>query len=109
MAKRPVNRSEANDSSTPVPGQPRPRRTRVTSAPDTAGTLSAAGAVGQARPVELDPEPESVRRQALATIWKPSEEEIRVRAYHRFLERGGGHGREFDDWIEAERDLKLRG
>ena len=59
--------------------------------------------------MELDPEPGSVRRQALATIWKPSEEEIRVRAYHRFLERGGGHGREFDDWIEAERDLKLRG
>jgi len=36
----------------------------------------------------------------------PSEEEIRLRAYHRYLERGGGHGADFEDWLEAERDLK---
>ena len=37
----------------------------------------------------------------------PSEEDIRVRAYHRYLERGAGHGSDFDDWVEAEKDLKL--
>jgi hypothetical protein len=39
---------------------------------------------------------------------EPSEEDIRLRAYHRYLERGGGHGMDFEDWLEAERDLKAR-
>jgi hypothetical protein len=38
--------------------------------------------------------------------WSPSEEDIRVRAYHRYLERGGGNGLEFEDWLEAERELR---
>jgi Protein of unknown function (DUF2934) len=37
---------------------------------------------------------------------EPSDEDIRVRAYHRYLERGGNHGADFDDWVEAEKDLK---
>ena len=36
----------------------------------------------------------------------PSEEDIRLRAYQRYLERGGGHGMEFEDWLEAERELE---
>jgi len=36
----------------------------------------------------------------------PSYEQIAEAAYHRFLQRGGDHGREFDDWIEAERQLR---
>jgi hypothetical protein len=39
---------------------------------------------------------------------EPSEEEIRLRAYHRFLRRGGEHGGHFDDWIEAENELKKK-
>lgn len=39
---------------------------------------------------------------------EPSEEDIRLRAYHRYLERGGGHGQDYDDWLEAERELKSR-
>ena len=42
----------------------------------------------------------------LAAEIGPSEEEIRTRAYQRYLERGGGHGQAFDDWLEAERELK---
>lgn len=42
---------------------------------------------------------------ASATI---SDEEIRERAYRRYLERGGGHGMDFDDWLEAERELKTQ-
>ncbi len=37
---------------------------------------------------------------------EPSEDDIRMRAYQRYLERGGGHGQDFDDWLEAERELK---
>jgi DUF2934 family protein len=40
---------------------------------------------------------------------EPSEEEIRMRAYRRYLERGGGDGQDFDDWLEAEKELKRRG
>jgi len=36
----------------------------------------------------------------------PSEDDIRHRAYQRYLQRGGGHGLDFDDWLEAERELK---
>ena len=38
---------------------------------------------------------------------QPTEEEVRVRAYHRYLERGAGHGNDFDDWVEAEKELKV--
>ena len=37
---------------------------------------------------------------------QPSADDIRVRAYHRYLERGGREGGDFDDWLEAEKDLK---
>ena len=40
------------------------------------------------------------------TAREPSAEDIRVRAYHRYLERGAGDGGDFDDWVEAEKDLK---
>jgi hypothetical protein len=43
---------------------------------------------------------------APAAAQGPSAEEIRLRAYHRYLERGAGHGTDFDDWVEAEKDLK---
>jgi DUF2934 family protein len=39
---------------------------------------------------------------------QPSEEEIRFRAYQRYLERGGVHGADFDDWLLAERELRRR-
>ena len=37
---------------------------------------------------------------------EPSEEEIRKRAYRRYLERGGADGLHFEDWLQAERELK---
>lgn len=36
----------------------------------------------------------------------PSFEEIAEAAYRRYLERGGNHGQDFDDWLEAERALR---
>ena len=36
----------------------------------------------------------------------PTVEEIRQRAYEIFLELGGTHGRELDDWLRAEEELK---
>ena len=37
---------------------------------------------------------------------EPTFEEIAEAAYHRYLRRGGDHGADFEDWIEAERELK---
>ena len=36
---------------------------------------------------------------------QPTQEEIALRAYHIYLERGGIPGNELEDWIEAERQL----
>jgi hypothetical protein len=38
----------------------------------------------------------------------PSYDEIAEAAYLRFLSRGGGHGADVDDWVEAERELSSR-
>ena len=36
----------------------------------------------------------------------PTEEEIRDYAYHLFVQRGGVHGYDIDDWLEAESALR---
>jgi hypothetical protein len=38
----------------------------------------------------------------------PTHSEIAEAAYHKYLSRQGGGGSEFDDWLEAERDLRSR-
>jgi hypothetical protein len=35
-------------------------------------------------------------------------ERVAKRAYERFEERGGEHGRDMEDWLEAERELMSR-
>jgi hypothetical protein len=39
---------------------------------------------------------------------EPSHDEIAEAAYQRYLSRGGEHGRDFDDWLEAEREVRTR-
>jgi hypothetical protein len=39
---------------------------------------------------------------------EPSHDEIAEAAYHRFLQRGGSDGDPFNDWLEAERELRQR-
>ena len=45
---------------------------------------------------------------AVSMSSEPSEEDIRLRAYHRFLHRDGGAGSDFDDWIGAEKELRRK-
>ena len=45
------------------------------------------------------------RKTSEATRARPTEEEIAVRAYHIYLERGGAAGNPSDDWLQAEREL----
>ena len=37
---------------------------------------------------------------------RPSDEEIRARAYELYLERGGMGGNEVEDWLRAETELR---
>jgi hypothetical protein len=39
---------------------------------------------------------------------EPTYDEIAEAAYHRYLQRGGNDGQDFDDWVEAERSLRSR-
>jgi hypothetical protein len=36
---------------------------------------------------------------------RPMHEKIRFRAYQIYLDRGGEHGRDVEDWLKAEREL----
>jgi hypothetical protein len=86
MAKRTTDRSAAEDSGAPATAQPKPRRSKASA-----------------------PQPSADDRlESVSMASEPSEEDIRLRAYHRYLERGGGHGMDFEDWLEAERELKQR-
>lgn len=40
--------------------------------------------------------------------YNPTYDEIAEAAYQRYLRRGGTDGQDFDDWLEAERELKAR-
>lgn len=89
---------------------------RTTSTPETEApaapvptvkATAAKAAVKKAAPKKSIPARKSTPVSAEA---EPTDEDIRVRAYHRYLERGGGHGMDFEDWLEAKRELqKMRG
>ncbi len=60
------------------------------------------------------PRVDSIKTDAMASLTctgrpngKPTEDDIRVRAYHRYLERGATPGNDLDDWVEAEKDLRV--
>jgi hypothetical protein len=90
MAKRPSARSEARDTATAS----KPPITPQAAASSTAIDL----------PRERTDEPmDSGKANA-----GPNEDDIRRRAYQRYLERGGSDGQDFDDWLEAERELRQK-
>ncbi len=62
------------------------------------GKKSESSGVG-ASPIQSHPEDTSPNHT-------PSYEEIRLRAYEIYLERGSLPGDELDDWLQAERELK---
>jgi hypothetical protein len=119
MAKRPTSRSQGDDTGAAAPDanrQPRPRAPRR-SAPEPPGAPvpsdahAARAEANDERSISADPgprreTPNAVTPESSSATRQPSDEDIRVRAYQRYLERGGSHGMEFDDWVEAEKELK---
>jgi len=93
----------------PPSSQPRTRRTRTpdTETPAQAADTAIASTTETTNVTDApDADDASDDFAAADTGPSPSEEDIRTRAYHRYLERGGGHGQDFNDWVEAERELK---
>jgi hypothetical protein len=87
MAKRPSTRSKATEPADPAqPAPPKPKRVRAPKTVDSAADKAVA-----------PPAPAG-----------PTVDDIRRRAYERYLERGGNHGRHFDDWLEAEKELRSK-
>ena len=71
-----------------------------------------------ARPKAAPKAPRPVRARALKNgsdgglhvppdLTAPNEDDIRLRAYHLYLERGAVDGADFDDWVTAEKELKV--
>ena len=70
-------------------------------------TPSTGRRVATKRPKAKSVEPD-VENVTTAVVDGPSDEDIRVRAYFRYLERGGSTGDSFNDWEEARRDLEQK-
>ena len=49
--------------------------------------------------------PSLARSESLTAEAHPTREEIDLRAYQIYIERGGADGHDVDDWLEAEREL----
>jgi hypothetical protein len=49
--------------------------------------------------------PFETRSAALTAEGHPASEEIELRAYQIYVERGGADGHDVDDWLQAEREL----
>ena len=114
MAKRTSFRnSGAMDPEQPEPRRAARSRAKKSETADAGAGMATAGDVRNLSDSELPniPEPGDVADQAQRSesmSLQPSEEDIRRRAYQRYLERGGGDGGQFDDWLEAERELRSR-
>jgi DUF2934 family protein len=111
MAKRTTPRNsttEQNEQSAPRrTAKPRVKKADVTDAGHALATADDARNLDGELP-DI-PEPGDVADRAYRSMGsEPSEQDIRMRAYQRYLERGGSHGRHFDDWVEAERELRER-
>src|SRR6185436_1522408 len=67
------------------------------------------GASTQAQPLQQAPrDAVDARTRAESMGSEPSEEDIRLRAYQKYLGRGCGHGLDCDDWLQAERELRRK-
>jgi hypothetical protein len=81
--------------------------------PQTDGKDAPGSAPRDRRTASSAPSPADVAAEASAIYpdtfdTPPSADEIAAEAYAIYLARGGEHGRDRDDWLEAERRLSER-
>ena len=112
MAKKTVRPDTPAAPSSPnrrrAPATGRRTSTRRDSTPEAAPLAAAATAIDQPPPIDSAADMRIAGDMDSASGRTPSYEEIAEAAYRRYLERGGQDGRDFDDWLEAERSLRSR-
>lgn len=62
--------------------------------------------MGKSSKKRSKPSAQARRTPAPAVRREPTFEQIRQRAYEIYVRRGGAPGRDVDDWINAERELR---
>ncbi len=82
------------------------RKTDVRPAAESAGFAPAAPIPGVAAAASLAQKPVGAGKAAPAAAYVPTLDEIALRAYQIYQRRGGMHGHDVDDWVEAERQLR---
>jgi hypothetical protein len=107
-ASDPISPSAAMKASGEVDSERDPRdwALKQDTAPDAArshdtSTGSAPAAAGAQPPIDRGP----LRFPTPADQPPTREERVREAAYRRFVERGGQHGDDMRDWLEAEREI----
>lgn len=107
MAKK----NSRSERLTPPTNQPGPERRRTTRAAtrSTVTTPDAVTAEPDGTPAVLRDTASDMPGQGNERFTSsPTYEQIAEAAYHRYLQRGGQDGHDFDDWIDAERSLRTR-
>ncbi len=92
---------------TSPPASPAPRRRRPAAAP-AAPPFDVSTVSGTEPPSAVADRASGTSAGMSPGGRTPTQEEIAEAAYHRYLRRGGGDGSDFDDWVEAERELRSR-
>ena len=106
MAKK-HSRSDKSASPTTQPTPERRRTVRATTR-TTVTTPDAIIAEPDGSPAIVRDTANDLQRQGDGATAPPTYEAIAEAAYHRYLQRGGQHGHDFDDWLDAERSLRER-
>lgn len=103
MAKKTSSRTKSTpDAEAPVAQAPAAKA----AAPKAAASKSAAAPKAPAKKAAPKKSVTAKKSTPVSAEVEPTDEEIRVRAYHRYLERGADHGMDFEDWLEAKRELQ---
>ena len=101
MAKKKTPETNPADAAADTTAAPRRRRAAIPKS-----TVEAAPQPGNGNGALTLPGVASA--PAVSLTDGPSYEQIAEAAYLRYLNRGGGDGRDFDDWLAAEQELKSR-
>lgn len=91
---------------TPADGAPDPRKRGASRRSATSSAMDRSPAAeGSSTTTE---EMQLAGATAAPRVSHPSYDEIARVAYERYLQRGRADGRDFDDWLAAERELRER-
>jgi hypothetical protein len=84
---------------------PAPRRASTTRRTTKKDPAAAPIDIAIVTPVEPINSAADIGGVSAESTYQPTYDDIARAAYQRYLSRGGSDGRDFDDWIEAEREL----